>query len=280
MDFKIAVIKGDGIGPEIVEASMKVLDKVGEKFGHTFIYKQVLAGGIAHEINQPLSALHLYASGLHMLLEKTGDIPLDTTKERLGLIMHEADRIRGIIAHMRALVMRVGKVPLEPVSIAAAVERVLDIMRQQLANRGVSLDMDVPQDLPPVHSNAMQLEQVLVNLLTNAIHALGGKANGKDGETPRKILIRARRKPDEPKVLLEVADSGPGLPDGSERIFDPFFSNREQRKGMGLGLSIVHGFVTLWGGQVYAVPHHKDLGGAGFYVEMPLAGYSEESPPE
>ena len=79
---------------------------------------------------------------------------------------------------------------------------------------------------------------------------------------------------------VEVADSGPGLPDGSERIFDPFFSNREQRKGMGLGLSIVHGFVTLWGGQVYAVPHHKDLGGAGFYVEMPLAGYSEESPPE
>jgi signal transduction histidine kinase len=75
--------------------------------------------------------------------------------------------------------------------------------------------------------------------------------------------------------VLEVADSGTGLPDGSERIFDPFFSNREQRKGMGLGLSIVHGFVTLWGGQVYATPHHKELGGAGFFVEMRMADGSE-----
>ena len=264
-----------------------------------------LAGGIAHEINQPLSALHLYASGLQMLLEKPGDVPLDVTKERLGLIMFEADRIRGIIAHMRALVMREGKVPLEPVSVAAAVEGVLGIMRSQLRDRGISLAIDVPEDLPLVHSNAMQLEQVLVNLLTNAIHALDGTSdNNNEGmgknvaastsapkdagnkdtvskvSRPRKILIRARKKADEEKVIFEVADSGAGLPDGSERIFDPFFSNREQRKGMGLGLSIVHGFVTLWGGQVYAVPRHKELGGAGFFMEIPIAPSTVDDPEE
>lgn len=234
-----------------------------------------LAGGIAHEINQPLSALHLYASGLQMLLEKPDDVPLDTTKERLGLIMHEADRIRGIIAHMRALVMREGKVPLEAVPLSDAANSVLGFMGQQLSSRGVSLDVSIPADLPRVRCNTMQLEQVLVNLLTNAIHTLDSRVESEGSGAPRQILVRAKKKPDEDRVVLEVADSGSGLPDGSERIFDPFFSNREQHKGMGLGLSIVHGFVTLWGGQVYAVPHHKELGGAGFFVEMQIADGTE-----
>lgn len=234
-----------------------------------------LAGGIAHEINQPLSALHLYASGLQMLLDKPDDVSLDTTKERLGLIMHEAERIRGIIAQMRVLVMREGKVPLEAVSLPDTVNTVLGFMGQQLNSRGVSLDIALPGDLPLVRSNAMQLEQVLVNLMTNAIHALDSRVENEGSDIPKRILVRAAKKPEEGRIVLEVVDSGTGLPDGSEGIFDPFFSNREQRKGMGLGLSIVHGFVTLWGGQVYAVPHHKELGGAGFFVEMQMANGTE-----
>ena len=78
-----------------------------------------LAGGIAHEINQPLSALHLYAGGLQMLLEKQGELSSEVTQERLGLIIHEADKIRSIIAHMRSLVMQEGKVPLGGAGAAA-----------------------------------------------------------------------------------------------------------------------------------------------------------------
>jgi signal transduction histidine kinase len=229
-----------------------------------------LAGGIAHEINQPLSALHLYASGLQMLLEKQAELPLEVTQERLGLIMREAEKIRSIIAHMRALVTREGKVPLTAVSLSSAVRAVLGIMRNQLAGRGITVDVDIPDDTPRVRSNMVQLEQVLVNLLGNAVHALDSPRENGPGE--KRILLRAVRRPrqveESPRVRLEVADSGPGLPEGSERIFDPFYTTKERHEGMGLGLSIVYGLVTLWGGEISAAAHHVQLGGAVFYVDF------------
>ncbi|MDR2160802.1 MAG: PAS domain-containing protein [Desulfovibrio sp.] len=231
-----------------------------------------LAGGIAHEINQPLSALHLYASGLQMLLDRREEVPPDVARERLSLIMREAERIRGIITHMRALVMQEGNPSLEPVSLRQAAAGALALVRSQLQDQGIAVRLEMPRSLPPVLSNAGQLEQVLVNLLGNAAHALGSP----QARTPRTLLIRAGEKNGGEKILLEIADSGPGLPDGGERIFDPFFTSGETHKGMGLGLSIVHGFVTLWGGQVYAVAHHPELGGAGFFVDLRPAGKALE----
>jgi signal transduction histidine kinase len=254
-----------------------------------------LAGGIAHEINQPLSALHLYASGLQMLLEKQGALTPETTQERLGLIMREADKIRSIITHMRSLIMQEGKVPPEPVDLAAVLRNSLGIMDNQMTSRGILLLLSIPGVLPPVRSNAVQLEQVMVNLIGNAVHALdsigsreiretsqpAGSAQETDnvsltagerrGAGPRRIIsISARVENDGSRVLVEVADSGPGLPKGSERIFDPFYTTKESHKGMGLGLSIVHGLVSLWGGEVRARAHHPKLGGAVFYVILPV----------
>jgi C4-dicarboxylate-specific signal transduction histidine kinase len=230
-----------------------------------------LAGGIAHEINQPLSALHLYTSGLQMLLDRPEDVSPETTRERLSLIMREAERIRGIITHMRALVMQEGAPPLGPVSLAQAVAGALTLMNRQFQDRGIEIRVEVPDSLPLVRSNAGQMEQVLVNLLGNAVHALDSASAQ---EAPKVLLIRAQEKDGGKTIQLEVADSGPGLPDGSERIFDPFYTSREGHQGMGLGLSIVHGFVTLWGSQVYVVPHHKELGGAGFFVDLRPAAIS------
>ena len=225
-----------------------------------------LAGGIAHEINQPLSALHLYASGLQMLLEKPGELPQEITQERLALIMREADKIRGIIAHMRSLVTREGRVELGAVSLQRAVESVRGLMQQQLEACGAQLVAEMSEFLPLVQANELQLEQVLVNLLSNAIHAVSGRKD-------RQALIRVRAylMPETEYVRLEVADSGPGLPPTGERIFDPFYTTREGHEGMGLGLSIVHGLVSLWGGEISAASHHPDLGGAVFYVDLHMA---------
>ena len=229
-----------------------------------------LAGGIAHEINQPLSALHLYASGLQILLEKQGTLPPEVTQERLGLIMREAEKIRSIISHMRALVMREGRVPVSAVSIPAAIESALSIMKTQFASRGILIVVETASDLPPVRSNMVQLEQVLVNLLANAMHAM---ANGSDPARGKKtILLKAyTRQSDRDnlnRIRLEVADSGPGLPKGSEKIFDPFYTTKERHEGMGLGLSIVYGLVSLWGADISAATHHPKLGGAVFYVDF------------
>lgn len=241
-----------------------------------------LAGGIAHEINQPLSALHLYASGMQMLLEKQGELTPETTQERLSLIMHEAEKIQGIISHMRTLVMQEGTVTLGPVCVRTSVRNVLALMRRQFTERGLSVLADIPDSVPPVYGNELQLEQVLVNLLANAMHAVASPGEGAGETGPAKagpaVLIRASLLPEGAKVRLEVADSGPGLPQGSERIFDPFFTTKERHEGMGLGLSIVHGIVSLWGGEISAMPRRGALGGAAFYVDLPVAGREKDAP--
>ena len=239
-----------------------------------------LAGGIAHEINQPLSALHLYASGLQMLLEKQGELPSETTMERLALIMNEADKIRSIITHMRALVMQENSVPVEPVDLPAAVDAALRVMRQQLDVSGIVVIKEISDQLPRVRSNAVQLQQVLVNLLSNAIHALNSRAHGADGDCPQRIVLKAFLDESGAKVRLEVADSGPGLPARSERIFEPFFTTKEKHQGMGLGLSIVHAMITQWGGEISAVSRHTGLGGASFFVDLKVeadVGFSRNS---
>ena len=236
-----------------------------------------LAGGIAHEINQPLSALHLYASGMQILLEKQGGLSPEVTQERLSLIMHEAEKIRSIISHMRALVMREGRVPVSAVSIPTSIESVLSIMKTQFSSRGMKVIVDVAPDLPMVRSNMVQLEQVLVNLMANAMHAMD---NDRESDKREKLVllrayVRQGEKDELPRVRLEVADNGPGLPKGSEKIFDPFYTTKERHEGMGLGLSIVYGLVSLWGGEISAATHHPQLGGAVFYVDFHQAEESD-----
>lgn len=239
-----------------------------------------LAGGIAHEINQPLSALHLYASGLQMLLEKQAELPRGVTEERLALIMREADKIKGIISHMRALVMQEGNVPLGPVALRGVVDTTLTMMRHRLEDRKVRLTVEMPDNLPAVLSNDLQLEQVLINLLSNALHALDSEnaAHAKNANAEPAIRISAQFMPDLGRVRLEVADSGPGLPTNGERIFNPFYTTKERHQGMGLGLSIIHGLVSLWGGEISARLRHPVLGGAVFYVDLPLAEKSAAAP--
>lgn len=229
-----------------------------------------LAAGIAHEINQPLSALHLYAGGLQMLLEKPESPSPEVMRERLSLIMREADKIRSIITHMRSLVMREDSVPLASVRIADAVRAVLDLMAHQFVSGGVRIITDIPANLPPVRSNRVQLEQVLVNLMTNAMHALHNGSRERNASTSI-IRVRAYPRKDGNMVRLEVADSGPGLRPGSEHIFDPFYTTKERHEGMGLGLSIAHGLVSLWGGEISALSRDPELGGAAFYVDLPAA---------
>ena len=227
-----------------------------------------LAGGIAHEINQPLSALHLYAGGLQMLLEKQGEVSADVTQERLSLIMNEAEKIRSIITHMRGLVMKEGRPVIEAVDVAETLRGVVRLMRSQFSDRGVNVRVELPAGLPKIAAGKVQLEQVCVNLISNAMHALD--AVPAEGPARRLIRIRAGKEKDDSAVWLEVADTGPGLPEAGERIFDPFFTTKDPHQGMGLGLSIVNGLVRQWGGEIRARARHPELGGAAFYVFLPI----------
>lgn len=222
-----------------------------------------LAAGIAHEINQPLSALHLYASGMQMLLEQGTRTSPERIMERLSLILTQADKIRQIISHMRALVLQEGHSCLESVSVHKAVTDALGLVGVQLHDHGIKIFLDMPENAPLARASAVQLEQVAINLLINAMHALDSL------EKPDKSIHVGLSLENEFTLALRVTDNGPGVGALHSRIFDPFFTTKSQADGMGLGLSIVHAFVSSWGGGVKA--ENNAEGGATFTVTIPVA---------
>lgn len=201
-----------------------------------------LATGVAHEINQPLSALRLYASGLEMLLEKRPDISRATLLERLSRILQEADRIREIIEHMRGLVTQ-GMAHTRPTDVAAASHEALRLVKPQLDAHGIRVETAFTRELPPVLAVPVQLEQAIINLVINAMHALDSTQ-----QDDKRIRLAAACTGE--VVLVTVEDNGPGIGDLGDRIFDPFFTTKDAHKGMGLGLALVHNFLEAWGGSV------------------------------
>ncbi|MDL2307015.1 GHKL domain-containing protein [Desulfovibrio sp. OttesenSCG-928-C06] len=219
-----------------------------------------LAGGIAHEINQPLSALNLYASGLKMLLDKNEAPPRDLLKERIELILEQARKISEITQHMRSMAIQSATVH-ESVDVRAALREALGNCAAKCEALNIRLEAHIPDVLPPVRAVGIQLSQVLNNLLDNAVHA------AKEAQGEKIIRISAHN--DEQRLFIEVADSGPGIPPGQERrIFDPFYTTKGPSEGMGLGLSIIHAFVSSWGGEVQVRARHPRLGGAVFGIAM------------
>lgn len=233
-----------------------------------------LAGGIAHEINQPLNALRLYVSGLDMVIDQQELISRELVKERLGLIMNECQKISDIIVHMRSLVRQETR-GLGRVDLNLALESALSLVTAQLRSHDITLRLDLQGDLPKVHANPVQVEQVVINLVVNAMNALESvtpaaskrpvKPAPSDMELPEKfVYIRTRSESDH--VILSVQDNGPGFKGMEDRLFDPFFTTKDPGKGMGLGLSIVHTMVRSWDAEISA--GQSPWGGATFTVRM------------
>src|SRR5437870_1095963 len=163
-------------------------------------------------------------------------------------------------SHLRTF-GRAAPVSREPISLRQVIERALSLMREQLRLREIEVTVDLGPDEPMVVANAIQLEQVFVNLLTNARDAVA--------ESPRKaIRIAGSLVPE--GVEVAFTDTGEGIPPGVERrIFDPFFTTKEVGKGTGLGLSITYGIIKEHGGTISVVSPPGE--GATFLIHLPLA---------
>jgi signal transduction histidine kinase len=151
-----------------------------------------------------------------------------------------------------------------PVSINDVVSTVLDLMAALLASHRIEVLSTLAPELPPVVGDVDPLHQVVVNLLSNAVHAL------RDAPEPRRLLIETRPGGRGGRVVLEVADSGPGVPpeiDGL--IFEPFVTTRPAGGGAGLGLTLCHRYVTAHGGTIRV--GRRAGGGSVFTVELPAA---------
>src|SRR5918999_3969448 len=218
-----------------------------------------LTTGVAHELNNPLNNIGLFVGNVidRVLL---GEKDADRVVDELEKAMEQVRKATEIITHLRTF-GRAAPITLEPVDVADAIERALSLTSEQLRQRAIEVELDHAEDVY-VPGNAIQLEQVFINLLTNARDALSEDVD------ERKITIATRR--DGERVKITFSDTGPGIRPGlQKRIFDPFFTTKEVGAGTGLGLSITYGIVKEHGGQIAVVSRPGE--GACFEIELPAA---------
>lgn len=223
-----------------------------------------MSAGIAHEINQPLNALKVTADALLYWYEEKGRPPDEEKVVRsLRRISEQAARIDEIIKHLRTFV-RSEQVPkLKPCDFNNAVNGALSILGGQLSSHGIEVIKVLDKSLPKVLGDPSRLEEVIVNLLANAMHALDAV-----DRAVKEILCRTRRF--DGKVVLEISDNATGIRDEiRDKVFDPFFTTKEPGQGMGVGLSLVQAVVTRFGGVIHVSNNEK--GGATFTVELPIS---------
>ena len=218
-----------------------------------------MASALAHELNQPLTSIVSYAQACRRLLQRDDDVRTQVL-EGVDRILATADRATGIVRSLRQYVkQRKG----EQVSrdLRALIDEAAHLLKSQSRHAGARLSLDIPDDLPAVHVDGIQIQQVLMNLVRNGLEAM--VAAPLRGQPV--IEIRARNLLDE-GVVLEVRDNGPGIaPEMAETLFDPFTTSKED--GMGIGLSLCRSIIREHGGELRA--DNAPEGGAVFRITLP-----------
>ena len=223
-----------------------------------------LTASIAHEINQPLAAVVTNANASLRWLSR--DSPnLAEACEAIRRIVRDGNRAGEVIARMRALFKKASTTK-ERLDINQAIEEVVTLAQSEVQRNRVSLQSRLANDLLPVMGDRIQLQQVILNLIINAIEAISGEVS----EGPRDLLVSSEKVTEIPSqlekgtfeykaladaecthVLIAVRDSGPGLdPKGLDRLFDAFYTTKP--KGLGMGLAISRSIIEAHGGRLWA----------------------------
>ena len=223
-----------------------------------------MATGVAHELNQPLNIIRMAADGVNLLMEE-GEVPRDFLKTRMDWIADQTVRAATIIDHLRIFGRKASE-EMEPISPRDAILNATGFIQEQLRLHGIDLELDLPEACRPVTGHIIHLEQVIMNLLTNARDAIEGA--GRDGGRGS-IRVRIDDDPGSGEIRLMVEDDGGGIPpEALPNIFDPFFTTKEIGKGTGVGLSISYGIIAEMGGTITA---ENANGGARFTISLPVA---------
>ncbi|MFH1654584.1 MAG: ATP-binding protein [Pseudomonadota bacterium] len=218
----------------------------------------ILAGGVAHEINNPLSGIIAFTQ---LLKKDVGE--QESIKEDLKEIEKAALRCKKIVADLLDYSRASREQERCPVDLNGLLERIFPFIKGELTSYNVNFNFEEGKGIPPVIGNPDRLQQVFLNLMTNACHSMphGGK-----------LSVRTSQK--DSAVRIEVEDSGVGIPEKDmNKIFDPFFTTKEPGKGTGLGLSISYRIIKEHGGRIEA--KSEEGKGTLFSVELPVANLSK-----
>ncbi len=218
-----------------------------------------MAAAIAHEINQPLTAIGNYAGGAIERLEST-PAAAPALREAMQRIIDLSHRAAGIIKRLRDFAQGDSE-QYRPLSLNQAVSESIALVQVQMQRREVNIRTLFSKDLPQVYGDILQIEQVIINLLLNAMEAMEQNARGE------RWLSLSTRGTEDDKVELKVHDRGAGLaPEVAQRLFEPFVTTKHG--GMGLGLSISHTIVEAHRGRLWATSEPE--GGTCFHLTLPI----------
>ena len=212
---------------------------------------------LAHEMNQPLGIILSNAQAAQRLLARESP-DLKEVGEILKDIVSEDLRASEAIQRMRALLKR-GEVNRQQVAVNEVAAEVFHLMKNELARREVVLSRELAENLPAASADRIQLQQVLLNLMLNACEAMAAN-------DPGQRSLHVSTASDGKTVGIQVTDTGRGLPEEVEQIFQPFHTTKEQ--GLGMGLAICRSIVTAHHGQLWA--EKNETGGATFHVVLPI----------
>lgn len=225
-----------------------------------------LAAGMAHELNQPLTALLANTQAAQRLLGDE-EPDLDMARHAMSQAVAQARRASAVVGRLRRVVERPdlsGQVQALPLS--TAVHDALHLLEPELRRRSIAVQVDAPADLPAVRAEPVALQQIIHNLVMNALQAM-------EQTEPGQRRLRLTLSPQGARVLLSVRDTGPGVaPEARARLFTPFYTTRSG--GLGLGLSLSESLAQAMGGELTLAPPSPspaDGPGAEFHLQLPLA---------
>jgi two-component system NtrC family sensor kinase len=213
-----------------------------------------LVSGVAHEVNNPLTAIMGFADLLLESPELSGDV-----REDLQVILQEAQRTREIVQNLLSFARQTPPEK-QSVDINKVLRRTISLRAYDMASHGIELLEEFDSKLPEIIGDAHQLQQVFLNILNNACDAV------REAGRPGKISISTKQLAGSLEVLFR--DNGPGIRN-ADRLFDPFYTTKEVGKGTGLGLSICYGIVREHNGEILCF-NNQNAEGATFAIRLPL----------
>ena len=221
-----------------------------------------LTAGVAHELNNPLNNITLTA---HMLQEDYETLTDEERQEMVDEVVAEAGRAKKIISNLLDFARESGS-QMEPLGLPNLIRETIDLARNQIKLSGINIEFQDAGNLPRVHGDRQQLQQVFLNLILNAVDASPKGGN---------IQVSVYPAEDRKYVEVKVKDSGSGIPAHIlPSIFDPFFTTKGRGKGTGLGLSVSQGIAAKHGGRIMVTSQEGQ--GAVFSVLLPVTAIPAE----
>ncbi|HUV51271.1 MAG TPA: ATP-binding protein [Anaerolineae bacterium] len=231
-----------------------------------------MASGIAHELNQPLNVIKIGSNFIEKIVKQGKKINIEDLKSVSEEMSSYVDRASAIINHLRDF-SRISPSARSMVDINNPIRDVFKVLGQQIRLHQIEVDLELAEDLPSIMADHNRLEQVFINLVTNAVDAIDEKVHKMGPEFEKTMTIKSFVQ--ENQIVVIVSDTGIGIPGSNiERIFEPFFTTKDVGKGTGLGMSISYGIVRDYGGTVDV--RSKEGVGTTFELRFPVCLHASE----